>query len=465
MRTEDLAGADSDLAMYATVLKRGKTLSIVSACTKRFEIQGFTILSKFKDDPGSPALLSSYVAQWYQGLTGRPMRETRGRDLPLNLLLTFGGHFFTDTITNRRVTDSFDVFTSLGEDLTNPGIVRIIPINARTPDMRPICEAFPEADRQEVLRIWRENRDCREWLGENFGVLEEMVNLPDGGTNHVLKQLVADARATNRARLLERLAQTSLSELKDLFRQLGGLGVDDSHVRIRALDRWRAGIESELLRAVRLLREKKLRDDPVRMVANPLRAFLAIDPRSFEEIPARFVQTGVDLNEYIKDQIDYWQGKVLEECAIEWTGIVDKEQLQKVLQAMKIHLLTKLDAIATWMKVHLSKLSEERDRSHARNYLALRFARELRSNDKPHVELTDETIRDARILHEAHLRSLTGDITASINYASGIAPVYELIEMLKKSQRPSRDPLAGDERLSELSLIFPAFQNRPQPVN
>ncbi len=446
-RHTDASVSASPLVALTEVLKRGKTASIVVTRSRSMDIDGFSLLMRLGKFPAQPRQLVSGISSWLEAY-GHAV-PPHGKPMPINLVMTFCANLVNQVVqsgTRDGLQPCFDQLKSLGW-LADPRTVNAVATNY--PQFNECHIHGSTAEQQQALDSIVGDGAFHERFGDSAESFREMF--ANGGTDHLFRKLVEQARQSRRREILAELLRATSQKLNQLIAEHVPGEVAAAEERNRVLDAWRDGM---LLRLrARSASEHDL--DPATKLSAQLRRFLNVDPEEIDDIPANAIRMRLPVRAFIEKQFRSWQSRRAAWPSMHELGIADGSHAQRILSYLIED--TNLNAIEVFFKENLGYLSTRVDCKQCRRYLAAKMSNEIlrgpgwegaHSNLEGSGEVRDLLDR----LADAEDRQ-TFALETSPHYLSVIAPLLNRLESIKETSLEGRPPQAGDSELCQIAQL------------
>ncbi|MFP4282831.1 MAG: hypothetical protein ACLFU2_09435 [Opitutales bacterium] len=381
------------LRFFTSILKRGKTSSIVQTYAKQLTIDAFNIFQDMDGDkPNGDQLITGVRSWWRSCAPAYYASRTGPSPLPLNLVLLWWAKFINEghTLQDRQV-----VWKALGE-IADPEIATTFTMNYY--GIRPRGHLFAEKAEELpriVERIKSESAFRKQFRqAVSRASFDAMVrDRETGGTDFFFTQLrkqLESGSAENRALLLEDKRHEALQAFREL------LAHPDLIPHPRPKDTRQEQLEAFRERFLERLAGK--REDVVRRMNWTLRMVLNVNATDLYPVGRA---PGSLKIEDVREQFERWSSQQLERHR-EWTTAADGPDLALIglgalddyrafLEAMVQSMEADLPEITAWLRKLLQYLSNLGDSStDVRRFLAIRMGNALIYGPRgPTVALSD----------------------------------------------------------------------------
>lgn len=448
--------------LLTKVLKRGKTASVVAHRARELGIDSFCLLIRMSTPPAQPDQLIHGIQAWLTAFN-LPLPPA-SREVPLNLVLTFGAKVINDEIfqlRNNRPKGNFDnVFGWLDQlgPLTAPGwptyFATTYPqwtegrIDGKPIEMETV---FQDVIQHSAFtsRFGQQSESIKAMFLGGFG--------PDGdgGINFLLQNLTQQARSSRVPQLLGDRQRRSEDNLRALINE--ALPLDDFEQRKADLEAWKNGIRE----GIRKIRAEEPEGDAARRVSLLLRQLLNVDPRALESLPLQCAST--DVGPYIGRQFNaHWlQSRRNNQNGWAIVGLKDQASTERLLSYLCEYALRD-GSLAKWLRHDLGQITQREEADHARRFLATKMGDVLcfgTMGRKPHRPFEGAT-RDGRsdtvesrlagyVMSEA-LSGVDRKDEDSPHFTGFIAGFLDHLDSVAKSTPGQRPSQPGDEDLRRL---------------
>lgn len=368
------------MRFYTSILKRGKTSSIVQTYAKQLTIDAFNIFQDMDGDKPNGDQLITGVRSWWRSCAPSYYAARSGPSpLPLNLVLLWWAKFINEghTLQDRQV-----VYKALGE-IADPEIATTFTMNYY--GIRPRGHLFAEkaADLERIVeRIKGEDAYRKQFRQpvsqESFAAM--VTDRETGGTDFfftILRQQVEETQGESRQGLLEEKFEECVSSFRELLAQ------PELIANPKPKDTRRETLEAFQARFRENLRGQH--EDVVRRMNWTLRMVLNVHSPALHPVnraPSRLkVEDLRDQFErwaaYQLDQFKVWQGDP-ESPDLELVGLGEQGLFRGFLDAIVHSMEPDLPEITAWLRKLLQYLSNLGDTTtDVRRFLAIRMGNAL----------------------------------------------------------------------------------------
>jgi hypothetical protein len=448
--------------LYAAVLKRGKTASIVASSAEAGKLDGLSILLRSDGNAAlaNPDQIITGVKIWSEQLSGKNIADWKRRELPLNVVFTFGGSVFSNTIKNLHrpiTTEIFPQALSLGFQKHQACF-----FTTHYHRFIPVVGDDRNGDREKAFDLIKKSPQF-DHLFDDTCTLVEMLN-PDrgGGTRYFFEKLANQAANTNQRRqeiFLERRVSLR-DELIQLYEQESPeTGIDQ---RTNDLKAFKENTEANLKRATRP-------QSFCKRMAKALRIITSVDPDILDLVPRQCARNHdeFDPEDFVRAQFRKFIGSVGQDVAgskfaelkfNELFGFTESSQVTRFVN----YLVDEVDTheIGRWLIQEFGHLVNREERLVCRRFIAVRMTRELivgkdRPTSYPSAKLAADRLR----LHSGATTTGVGtEYTMTPEYASVIEPLLLRVKCLIAKVPAPRSPQPGDSE-------YTAFLSKHEPLS
>jgi hypothetical protein len=448
--------------LLTLVLKRGKTASVVAHRARELGIDSFCLLIRMCTPPAQPDQLIHGIKTWLNAID-LPLPPP-ARDVPLNLVLTFGAKVVNDevfAIHNKRPNGNFEnVFSWLDQlgPLTAPGWPAYF---ATTYPQWP--EGLIIGEPSEVEAAYQ-NIAQHPAFTSRFGQQSDSLRAMflggddpkgDGGVGLLLDKLIQQARQSRMPKLLAQREKDHQDLLQALLNE--ALPLDDFEQRKSELQAWKTAIKD----GIGSIRKREPETDAAVRVSILLRQLLNVDPKLLELAPLHCANT--DVTPYIGRQFNarWLQSRRCHPNGWSSIGLKDQASTERLLGYLCEYALRD-GSIAQWIRRDLGQLAHREEADYARRFLATKMGDALcfgTSGRKPHRQFapppgtTDIDSVASRLAayaaSEAH-SGLDRKEEDSPHYKGFIAGFVEHLDRVANTAGGDRPPQPGDDELRRL---------------
>ncbi len=448
--------------LLTTVLKRGKTGSVVACRARELGIDGFCLLIRMCTPPAQPDQLLHGVKTWLNAY-GLPLPPP-AREVPLNLVLTFGAKVVNDEVFARRnklPKGNFDnVFSWLAQlgPLTTPGWPTYFATTCpRWQEGR--IDATPE-ELEAIFQDVSEHSAFTSRFGPDSESLRAMFlrgGNPDGdgGVSHLLEKLIRQVRESRTAQLLDQRKQDNIDQACALLNE--ALPLDNFEQRRSELLAWKQAIKD----GIQKFREQDPGGDPAMPVSILLRQILNVDPLLLEPIPLQCA--GAHIGLYIGRQFAarWLQSRWRDSTDLSSIGLKDRASTERLLGYLCDHALRD-GSVAQWVQRELGQITDHEEADYARRFLATKMGDALcfgTFGRGPHRPVTSRTGGPTAETVIARLAAYgvaeaggggNPNDEESPHYKGFIAPFLEHLDRVANTAAGDRPPQPGDAELRDL---------------
>lgn len=427
--------------IFAKVLKRGKTASIVVTSSRDLDIDGFSLLMRMGNYPSKPKQLKTGIQCWFESF-GRTLPPKNGETLPLNLVLTFSAKLINDTRASgvgHGLEPVFDKMQGLGS-LADPKVVTTFATNyPQFPD------GHFQGDSQEVTSLVAaisNDRAFQRQFPETGDSLAEMAE--NGGKEYFFKHLINQAKNSIRASLIEE-SKSKLSEEFEHLMTKALPGKQDATVqRNQDFDTFLEGLE-------RYLREG-CSPDPGRELGIMIQGMINVAPENLDAIPRQAMKTQgrKPIRPFLEKQFSNWRES--KATSRNYLKFVDGDE--ELVSRMLVYLYesVSLDLLQEWFLKNLGNIRSRPEQLESRRFLATRMNNQLLRSDGtisrnyPEKHKVQELITR---LAESEFSSTRG-VENSPYHISVIKPLIERLNEIKSDAGSERGEQPGDSALLTL---------------
>ena len=457
------AAADmSSEQLLTTVLKRGKTASVVAHRAREMGIDGFCLLIRMCTPPAQPDQLIHGIKTWLNAF--HLSLPPTSREVPLNLVLTFSAKVVNDelyALRNNRPRGNYEnVFSWLDKlgPLTAPGWPAYF---ATTYPQWP--EGRITGTRPEIEAVFQEismNPAFTSRFGQQMDSLKAMFlggDAPggDGGVGFLLDKLIQQVRQSRTPQLLFLREQDHQDQLKALLNE--ALPLDNFEQRKLELQAWKSAIQE----GIRKFRVEEPEHDAAMRVSLLLRRLLNVDPQMLELIPQECANK--DITAYVGRQFTsgWLQSRRLNPNGWSSIGLKDQTTTERLLSYLCEHALRD-GSLADWIRRDLGQISHREEADYARRFLATKMGDALcfgNAGRKLHRQFAlstgstdNENVASrlaAYVTSESH-SGLDRKDDDSPHYKGFIAGFLEHLDRVANTAAGERPPQPGDEELRRL---------------
>ena len=453
--------------LFTTIVKRGKTASMVATRSRELGIDGFSILLRLAKPPAQPDQLIAGLRAWHTALDFPTLPQDGS--LPLNVILTFASSLINAVHFNvqgghpplpQQFNSIIQMLDQLGE-YTRPASVHFFTVTyPRFPDGLVTCSQLNAVNAASLLA---ENELFQERFGRNSESLTAMAKsghsaTGDGGTDYLLRSLAAQAQGSQlRGRLLAKAAN-QVARLNDLLtRALPPQGAADSLMR-QHVENWSKAIRT----SISTYRERFPGEDAAAHISLRLRQLLNVDPEDLEPIPLQCAQKNV--TPYLQLQFDRWR-QVRQRDALQWAelGLPDAATVARLLGYLSRAAIARA-GLVKWLRNNLGHISSDNEARHARRFLAMQMAEVVcfglngRATHRPFASSPQEPDFNASTiqprLHAYALRERR-DLDERVDmesphYFGFVEPFLSRLQQLHEENHSPYTAQPGDVELTEL---------------
>lgn len=441
--TDDKLTADGKLIL-TQVLKRGKTASIAVTSSRDLNIDGFSLLMRMNRYPSHPVQLNSGIWSWWESFGNS--WPPKGKDLPLNLVLTFSAVLLNDVAhsgVGHGLEQVFDKMKKLAY-LSDPSIVNTYATNyPQFPDgVLQVDAAKLDSIVSQILN----DRAFQRQFGDTAESFKEMAL--NGGRDYFLKALTMQARNSRRQHLLQAKADKRTKEFAALLREALPGEQDASALRERDLDQVITMIKARL--------EQGHAETTCADVGLIVQGIVNVDPDELDQLPMRASKgaNATQLRVFLDKQLVDWREKKSKKVVDGTLALDAPDSMTRLLTYLVEDV--DLQQLHTWFKSNLGNIKGRTEASESRRFLAAMINNMLLSlgngSEKQKHRETDKTDALLRSLAESEFTG-NGGIEESTYFIGIIKPFLQKIEYLKTSARGERGIQPGDSQLLDLLKI------------
>lgn len=417
-----------------TVMKRGKTASIVVSSARNLNIDVFSLLVRMpagQQYPAKPRQLMNGIRSWFKAMGKSYNPLARDGELQMNLILTFSATLVN--LVNASGTGPsgligvFDKLKGMGE-LAAPDIVNTFCVNyPQFPDGR--FQTDTTAELRDVINRIATDKHFQKQFNSNDATLYEMADIePDrfGGRVFLFESMVEQLGKSKRPELLAKKEDALIHAWNGCMAEaLPGESSDTKR-------------QSDIDKMLEALTKSDLK---ISAVSREILDFQNIDPECLEIIPRRDRNLSI---QYVEDQIDAWLEACKRAPLQRYMGFENAEHRSRFLSYLRPRIDS--EAILVWLRqiVAMIALSGSDERRECRRLVATFMVNMLFPASERHkapadcVQLLENIVMNKKKEQKLHP-----------SYISVIAPFIRNLEKLKDAPQNGDDRGAqpGDEQL------------------
>jgi hypothetical protein len=451
--------------IFTRVLKRGKTSSIVVSSASDYDIDGFSILNKIMEFPGSPHQLVSGISVWWKSLLNREFAAAEAKDLPVNLVHTFFGNLVNDVLLNGASKLQVTLEKVRGLDrLAHPSVVTHFATNYA--QFAPIKSKDVE-DLDKALSFFRADAGYnRLFFNNDFFIpgeetenscLSRMLKDGDGGTDYVLAKMERDAHESKRHVYLRERRRSLLEKWRACIMEALPPGGDAALQRTTHLNTWM----ENLRRRLECLQQENPVEDPALCVGYDVRRFLNVDAATLAPLPVKMSELQFfDVPRYVRKQLGQWQANAIKDTVWLDVGLTDEKHGRQIVEYLAEAV--EVERIAKWMSRNFGAVRDQREGENARSFLAVRLSSAVlgdRPYNAPHPTADAGLIEALFTMAANEKAQATGRVHVvqpgqaqplyerSPHFRAYLAHVFAHVEALKKRRLDSRGEQPGDREI------------------
>jgi hypothetical protein len=299
-RLDNLALAGNELAALTRVLKRGKTGSIVTSSSANLAIDAFAILVRANVFPQNPTQILGGIKSWMKAM-GVPTPPS-GRDLPLNLVLTYAAKLVNDLATNS--TADLDFGPSLRRALdfiADPKRAATFVVNyPEWPDGK--IHPSPDVLSALVTRIESDplmQQQFREHIVGFRKICTCEDGEEDGGRAHLISNLTDQVRQSRKPHLLYERERRIQNDWNALVDQVLPPEDADETARAKAF----GNLHDQIVKELKQDPEDEI---PVLEIAKDILGLIQVNASTISPLQAANLGTVPQAKSYLDSQIASW---------------------------------------------------------------------------------------------------------------------------------------------------------------
>jgi hypothetical protein len=459
--------------LLTTLLKRGKTISIVSSYARSLALDEFLILVRAGNFPAKPTQLSGQIGQWWAAADQSFSALARNRadaPLPVVVAMTFFAKVINDC--ERGIGNGLDpvfgMLSRLGAQLTSPDLVTLMALSY--PAFNEGRISVDDNIFEKILGEIRSDVTFKTWFaGEvSRGSFEAMVanarsKEQDGGVGYLFEQLLhisSGPRLGHLERIRREVYQQLETAIVDHLPPVGEGPEPGLYLR-KFAETVRAYISAapDFEEFDRCVESGRL----IRRIAS-----FSID--EIEPLPLNVPeQTRVrELRNYVGRQFEAWKSA---RSQLNATLGHEEIDVRKFVYALgELTLKTCGDALATWLRQEIPYAADVDRARYAREYVAVALSNAIFSGPssgargRPQQKSSADNNGERRLLEfmrqgftrERSPRSfsnvdfLTVISLQSPEYRMIIGPFLARLDQLATEAPVKRPPQAGDDQLQQI---------------
>jgi len=448
--------------LLTQVLKRGKTASVVAHRVRELSIDSFCLLIRMSTPPAQPDQLIHGIKAWLNALH-LPLPPS-SKEVPLNLILTFGAKVVNDelfALRNGRPKGNFEnVFAWLDQlgPLATTGWPTYFAITyPRWPAGRI---DGTHAEIETVFQDIIQHPAFANRFGQQSNSIKAMFlggDTPDGdgGVGFVLERLIEEARQSRIPLMLVERERDNVDHIQALLNE--ALPLDNSEQRKVELQTWKRAIQE----GIRKFRTQQPEGDAAMRFSLLLRQVLNVDPQLLELLPLQCATT--DVTPYIGRQFNARWLQSRRRYPNDWAsiGLKDQTSTERLLGYLCEHALRD-GSLAQWIRRDLGQIAHREEAQYARRFLATKMGDALclgTSGRNAHAQFfpppgtPDSENVESRLASCVASEALSGldrKDEDSPHYKGFIAGFLEHLDKVASTAAGERPPQPGDDDLRRL---------------
>lgn len=312
----------NDVTLLKTVLKQGKTLSMIFIHARQMGIDSFVILKRFNKYAPKTAVLSQGIQSWRKSFSdgndaGDPLRFYMNLTFFAEEASTFYGNASPDRIKNYA-----EMVSSMG--FITPKDARFF---ATTYPVFGGVHAFPQDNPEKTMLIqemFSEDKSMKEATGLTLLDYEHVFHDSDGGVGYLFETIGSELSSNERLSRCKRLLESDLSRVRKLIQsELPPVDQVDPTTFI-------LGVKKRIEERLSKVADVRQVSAVVSEISRCLKQLMVVPADSLDALKG-----SSDIEEYISRQLGIWcsyQTSELAKNPLSDELFVDTKQLLKLLK-------------------------------------------------------------------------------------------------------------------------------------
>lgn len=456
---------ESEPKLLTTVIKRGKTASIVMGYASEMAIDAFALLVRSQTYPARPEQLRLGIEHWWRSIRPSfdPSSSTAGAPpLPLSLCLTFFGKFLNSA--GQILSDKG--FAPVFRDMLSP----LAPLDrtSNTIFFATTYKDFLDGGtiqltqdelRAAVNKIRKDTAFIEKFTHpESIKSLDRMVSDADGGVTHFFEVQSSLIDSSKRLECLQILRADQQVELERLVRYSLPSGGDLSGKQTAIVSSVTKGIEDNLSQwAVQLpshLAEFRNIEESTSLMSFWIRTFMGVSGHDLEPIPLGYAELNREAKEaYLDNCLLRWREAAISRLrsvkGFNWSclGLRDEQEASLLLRLLAEG--RDRSGLCQWVLDEMGHVSELPKSSALREQLAVALGNFVRTGQVNGVFRLPSEPPQPRMVRYVKWENDQISFEESPHYVAVIAPFLTMLRELPPPQT-KRSAQPGDTELATI---------------
>jgi len=462
----DLAAVgERDPRLLTTVIKRGKTASIVMGYASELAIDAFALLVRSQTYPARPEQLRLGIEHWWRSI--KPSFDPSGSasgppPLPLSLCLTFFGKF----LNNAGQIANDKGFTPVFRDMLSP----LAPLD-RTSNTLFFATTYKDfldggaiqlgqAELRAAVEKIRQDPAFTEKFSHPDSVksLDRMVSDPDGGVTHFFEVQTSLIGSSRRMECLQLLRTDQRSELERLIRSSLPSGNDLSGKQAAIVQAVCLGIQENLSQwSIQLpahLAQFREIEDATSLMSYWIRSLTGVVGHDLQPIPLGYAQLNREAKEaYLDNCFLRWREAAITRLrsvrGFNWSclGLRDEQETNLLLRFLSEG--RDRSDLREWILDEMGHVEELPKSSALREQLAVALGNFIRTGRVIGGSRPPAEPPQPRMIRYVRWENDQSSFEESPHHVAVIAPFLAMLGELKppKTKRPTQP---GDAELAAI---------------